>query len=69
LPEELLATLAPLVRRSRQIRRQARQQRADAAELRSLAMYQTSVAEQERARSSDLRAALLSHRASQRKRL
>jgi two-component system C4-dicarboxylate transport response regulator DctD len=69
LPEELLATLAPLVRRSRQIRRQARQQRADAAELRSLAMYQTSVAEQERARSSDLRAALLSHRASQRKRV
>ncbi len=68
LPEQLLETLAPLVLRSRQVRRQARQQRAEAAEMRSLAVYQTSVAEQERAGSGDLRAALLSHRASQRTR-
>jgi two-component system, NtrC family, C4-dicarboxylate transport response regulator DctD len=67
-PEELLVTLAPLVLRSRQIRRQARQQRADAAGVRSEAMYHASVAEQQRARSADFRAALLSHRASQRQR-
>jgi hypothetical protein len=60
--------LAPLVLRSRQIRRQARQQRADAAGVRSEAMYHASVAEQQRARSADFRAALLSHRASQRQR-
>jgi two-component system, NtrC family, C4-dicarboxylate transport response regulator DctD len=68
LPEELLVMLAPLVLRSRQIRRQARQQRADAAGVRAEAMYHTSVAEQERARSADFRAALLSHRATQRQR-
>jgi two-component system, NtrC family, C4-dicarboxylate transport response regulator DctD len=68
LPEQLLVTLSPLVQRSQEVRRQARQQRADAAEVRSLAMYHTSVAEQERARSGNLRAALLSHRASQRQR-
>ncbi len=68
LPEQLLVTLAPLVRQSRRIRQQSRQQRADAAGVRSEARYQTFVAEQERCRSGDLRAALLGHRASQRQR-
>src|SRR3954470_1914617 len=67
LPEQLLTTLAPMIRRSRQIRREARQQRADAAGVRSEAMYQRVVAEPQRAWSGDLRAALLSHRATQRK--
>src|SRR4051812_39994166 len=39
LPEQLLTTLAPMIRRSRQIRQEARQQRADAAGVRSEAMY------------------------------
>ena len=68
LPEQLLETLGPLVRQSRRIREQSGQQRADAAGVRSEAMYQTFVAEQERCRSGDLRAALLGHRASQRQR-
>ncbi len=68
LPEELLVTLAPLVRQSRRIRQQSRQQRADAAGVRSEAQYQTFVAEQERCRSGDMMAALLGYRASQRQR-
>jgi len=67
LPEELLTTLAPMIRLSRQIRREARQQRADAAGIRSEANYQKIVAEHERARSGDLMSALLSYRASLRK--
>ena len=68
LPEQLLETLAPLVRQSRRIRQQSRQQRADAAGVRSEAQYQTFVAEQERCRSGDMMAALLGYRASQRQR-
>ena len=68
LPEELLVTLAPLVRQSRRIRQQSRQQRADAAGVRSEAQYQTFVAEQERCRSGDMMAALSGYRASQRQR-
>lgn len=68
LPEVLLVTLAPLVRQSRRIRQQSRQQRADAAGVRSEAQYQTFVAEQERCRSGDMMAALLGYRASQRQR-
>ena len=68
LPEQLLVTLTPLVLRSRQIRRESRQQRADAAGVQSEARYQTLVAQQERARRDNLRAALLGHRASQRQR-
>ncbi|MFL5472356.1 MAG: response regulator [Gemmatimonadales bacterium] len=67
LPELLLTTLAPMIRRSQQIRRQARQQRADAAGVRSESSYHRNVAEHQRAWSGDLRAALLSYRASLRK--
>ena len=68
LPEQLLVTLAPLVRQSRQIRQQSRQQGAGAARVRSEARHQTFVAQQERECSDNLRAALLGHRASQRQR-
>src|SRR4051794_26296281 len=51
LPELLLTTLAPMIRRSRQIRHAARQQCADAAGVRSEAIYQRVVAEHHRARS------------------
>ena len=67
-PEQLLETLAPLVRQSRRIRQQSRQQRADAAGVRSEASYQTFVARQERCRSGDMMSALLGYRASQRQR-
>jgi CheY-like chemotaxis protein len=69
LPEQLLETLAPLVRRSRKLREQSRQQRADAAGVRSEARYQTFMARQERCRTGDMMATLLGYRASQRQRL
>ena len=69
LPEQLLVTLAPLVRQSRRIRQQSRQQRADAAGVRSEARYQAFIAREERCRSGDLMATLLGYRASQRQRL
>jgi CheY-like chemotaxis protein len=69
LPEQLLETLAPLVRQSRQLREQSRHQRADAAGVRSEARYQGFVARQERGRSGDMMATLLGYRASQRQRL
>ena len=64
LPEQLLETVAPLIQRSRQLRGQAREQRADAAGVRSEAFYQRIVADHQRAWSSDLRSALASYRAS-----
>src|SRR3954471_11676643 len=64
LPEQLLETVAPLIQRSRQLRGQSRQQRADAAGVRSEAFYQRVVADHQIAWSSDLRSALASYRAS-----
>jgi DNA-binding NtrC family response regulator len=57
-PDELVLTLAPLVRQSQEMRRLARQMRADAAESRSLARHQRAIAEQQLAKAVDLRAAL-----------
>src|SRR5829696_4108006 len=58
-PEELIGTVAPMVLRSPEaIRRQARQMRADAAESRSLAKWQHTIARDQMARSSDLIEAL-----------
>jgi two-component system C4-dicarboxylate transport response regulator DctD len=66
LPEQLLETVAPMIQRSRQLRGQARQQRADATGVRSEAFYQRVVGDHQRVWSSDLRSALASYRASQR---
>jgi two-component system C4-dicarboxylate transport response regulator DctD len=57
-PDELVLTLAPLVRQSQEMRRLARQMRADAAESRSLARHQHAIAEQQLAKAVDLRGAL-----------
>jgi DNA-binding NtrC family response regulator len=58
-PEELVRTVAPLVLSSQAMRRQARQARADAAESRSLAERQRTIARDQMARSGDLMIALI----------
>jgi DNA-binding NtrC family response regulator len=58
-PEELVRTVAPLVLSSQTMRRRARQARADAAESRSLADRQHTIARDQRARSGDLMTALM----------
>lgn len=58
-PEELIGTIAPLVLESQAMRRHARQMRADAAESRSLAAWQLTMAKGQQARSANLMQALL----------
>lgn len=58
-PEELIATVAPLILQARAMRRRARQARADAAESRSLAARQLAIASEQMATSGDLMKALL----------
>ena len=58
-PEQLVRTLAPLVLGSQAMRRRARQARADAAESRSLAERQHTIARDQMARSGDLMIALM----------
>jgi DNA-binding NtrC family response regulator len=58
-PEELVRTVAPLVLSSQAMRRRARQARADAAESRSLAGWQHTIARDQMARSGDLMIALM----------
>ena len=58
-PEELFATLAPLVLGSQAMRRRARQARADAAESRGLADRQRTIARDQQAKSGDLMKALM----------
>ena len=57
--EELVGTLAPLVVRSRAMRRRAQQTRADAAESRSLAEWQRTIARAQLAKYGDLMIALM----------
>jgi DNA-binding NtrC family response regulator len=54
-PEELVRTVAPLVLWSQAVRRQAWQMRADAAESRSLAERERTIAKDQKARGDDLR--------------
>jgi len=58
-PEELVRMVAPMVLESQTMRRQARQARADAAESRSLAKRQGTIARDQKARSGELRIALM----------
>jgi DNA-binding NtrC family response regulator len=58
-PEELIETVAPLVLKSQAVRRWARQTRADAAESRSLARRQRTIARDQHAKSGDLMKALM----------
>jgi DNA-binding NtrC family response regulator len=58
-PEELVRTVAPLVLWSQAVRRQAWQMRADAAESRSLAERERTIAKDQKARGDDLRIALM----------
>ena len=58
-PVELVRTVAPLVLSSQAMRRQARQARADAAESRSLAERQRTIARDQMAKSGDLMVALM----------
>jgi CheY-like chemotaxis protein len=58
-PQELVRTVAPLVLWSRAMRRRARQARADAAESRSLAEWQRTIARDHMANSGDLMVALM----------
>jgi two-component system C4-dicarboxylate transport response regulator DctD len=58
-PEELIETVAPLVLRSQATRRWARQMRADAAESRSMAQRQRTIARDQHAKSGDLMKALM----------
>jgi DNA-binding NtrC family response regulator len=58
-PSELVRTVAPLVLSSQAMRRQARQVRADAAESRSLAERQRTIARDQMAKSGDLMIALI----------
>jgi DNA-binding NtrC family response regulator len=57
--EELVRTVAPLALSSQAMRRQARQARADAAELRSFAERQRAIARDQVAKSGDLMIALM----------
>jgi FixJ family two-component response regulator len=57
--EELVRTVAPLALSSQAMRRQARQARADAAELRSLAERQRAITRDQVAKSGDLMIALM----------
>lgn len=56
--EELIGTVAPLVVRSRAMRRRAQQMRADAAETRSLAARQHAIARNHQVKHGDLMSAL-----------
>jgi DNA-binding NtrC family response regulator len=58
-PEELVRTVAPLVLWSQEMRRRARQSRADAAESRTLAGRQRTIAKEQMAKSGDLMLALM----------
>ena len=58
-PEELVRTVAPLVLESQAMRRRAQQTLADAAEAHSLAQRQWAIAKDRRAKSGDLRIALM----------
>ncbi len=58
-PEELVRTVAPLVLSSQAMRRRARQARADAAESRSLAERQRTIARDQMAKCGDLMIALM----------
>jgi two-component system C4-dicarboxylate transport response regulator DctD len=61
--DELVLTLAPLVRQSKEMRLRARQMRADAAESRSLAHRQLGIARQQHAQAVDLMGTLERQRA------
>ena len=58
-PEQLVRTVAPLVLSSHAMRRRARQARADAAESRSLAERQQTIASDQRGKCGDLMTALM----------
>ena len=58
-PDDLVRTVAPLVLSSHAMRRRARQARADAAESRSLAERQQTIARDQSAKSGDLMIALM----------
>jgi len=58
-PDELVRTVAPLILSSQAMRRQARQARADAAESRTLAERQRTIARDQVAKSDNLRIALM----------